>query len=204
MKIAVPILVLLVLAFVALRLLAKLRAQAPAAPTRSGTVQKSSSEPKDVHAGLRNSMLQGPRSKFGLAPTSTPTEPWGVLMDWGVQRGTATVVASSDGSASVYFSFGGGYIGGRGQEPIRRAAQRAVEVAAGVQPLAHPTTAFPLPERGGVIFYLLTDSGVFSASTTEHDLNSTSHPLRKLGDAMQDVITQYRLWSEEQKKVESK
>jgi hypothetical protein len=131
-------------------------------------------------------------------------EPWGVLMDWKVERGIATVVAASDGSASVYFSSGGGNIGGRGQEPIRRAAQKAVEVAVGVQPLAHLTETFPLPQRGEVNFYLLTDSGVWAAGTSDKELNSTRGPLRKLGDAMQEVITQYRLWSDQQKKAESK
>src|SRR5271170_470775 len=100
MKIAVPIIVLVV---IALWLGVKLRAQTSSPGTETGTGQNEPA-PKDVYVGLRNSMLQGSRSKFGLAPTSTPTEPWGVLMDWGVQKGIATVVASSDGSASVYFS----------------------------------------------------------------------------------------------------
>ena len=53
-------------------------------------------------------MLDGPRTKFGLPPISGPNEPWVVLMDWGVNNGMATVVAASDGSASVYFASGGG------------------------------------------------------------------------------------------------
>lgn len=81
--------------------------------------------------------------------------------------------------------------------------KRAVEVAGEAQPQTHATASFPLPQRGGVIFYLVTDSGVFTATTTEAELNSTSHPLRKLGDAMQEVITQYRLWGEQRKKTQS-
>jgi hypothetical protein len=141
-------------------------------------------------------MLQGPRSKFGLAAPSTPTEPWGVLMDWGVRNGTATVVASSDGSASVYFSSGGGYIGGKGQEPIRAAAQKAVEIARTVKLPERPTAIYPLPETHGVFFYFLTDAGVFIFRTSEQELNSPAHPLRKIGDAMQGVITEYRLWDQ--------
>jgi hypothetical protein len=104
-----------------------------------------------------------------------------------------------DGSASVYFSTGGGYIGGKGQEPIRIAAERAVDAARLVQLPQSPTTTFPLPEQHGVFFYLLTDAGVFMFRTSEQELNSNGHRLRKLGDDMQRVITQYRLWDERQK-----
>jgi hypothetical protein len=86
-------------------------------------------EPKEAYLGLRRMMLDGTRAKFGLPPTPKPSDPWGVLMDWGINNGTATVVAMSDGSASVYLSSGGGYIGGKGQEPIRLATEKAVEVA---------------------------------------------------------------------------
>jgi len=173
-------------------------AQASKNSNKPGT-QKGSSDPKEVYAGLRQMALTGSRSKLGLAPTSSRTEPWGVLMDWGLQKGTATVLAMSDGSASVYFSTGGGYIGGKGQEPIRIAAERAIEAAKLVRLPQSPTTAFPIPEQHGVFFYFLTDAGVFMFRTSEQELNTNGHPLRKLGDSMQGVITQYRLWDERQK-----
>jgi hypothetical protein len=156
-------------------------------------------DPKEMYPRLRSLMLQGSRAKFSLGPTSKPTEPWGVVMDWGVKNGTATVVAMSDGSASVYFSSGGGYIGGQGQEPVRIAAQKAVEVARAVQSPEQSTSVYPLPEEHAVFFYLLTDAGVYMFRTSEQELNSSGHPLRKLGDAMQGVITEYRLWDQRKK-----
>lgn len=150
--------------------------------------------PKEVYQGLRNLAFQSSRAKLGLPPTSTPTQPWGVIMDWGVTEGTATVVAFSDGTASVYLSSGGGSIGGgASHESIRKAAQRMVAVAAECQPQTHATTTYPLPQRAHVIFYLLTDSGVFAANAPQEELSSHRHPLSKLGDAGQDIITQYRL-----------
>jgi hypothetical protein len=189
--------VIVVLAATALWLTIKSKAQATA-PSKPETTKPQG--PKQVYLGLRKTMLDGPRTKFGLPPTSKPTEPWGVLMDWGVNNGTVTVVAASDGSASVYLSGGGGYIGGKGQEPIRLAAQKAVEVARTVQLPSQPTTAFRVPETGGVFFYLLTDAGVFTFRTSVQDLNSSALPLRKLGDEMQGIITQYRLWDESGRK----
>jgi len=121
-------------------------------------------DPK-VYLGLRNMMLQGSRAKFGLPPASKPTEPYGVLMDWGIAAGTATVVAVTDGTASVYLSSGGGFIGGgQSHDSIRSAAKRTVELAGELQPLMRLTTTYPLPQRGYVTFYVLTDAGVFTAT----------------------------------------
>lgn len=162
--------------------------------------RRQTKDPKEMYSDLRHLMLQGSRQKFGLAATSKPTEPWGVVMDWGVGGGTATAVAMSDGSASVYFSNGGGLMGGKGIEPVRVAAQKAVELARSVDLPKEPTTAYPLPEASRVFFYFLTDAGVFALRTSEQELNSPSHPLRKVGDAMQEVMTQFRIWQEHAKK----
>jgi hypothetical protein len=63
-----------------------------------------------------------------------------------------------------------------------------------------PTTDFPVPETGGVFFYFLTDAGVFTFHTRASELSSSTQPLKRVGDAMQEVITQYRLWNQGGKK----
>jgi hypothetical protein len=154
------------------------------------SVQKA--DPK-IYFGLREMMLHGTREKFGIPAPSKPTAPWGVLMDWGVPAGSATVVAMADGNASIYLSSGGAFLGGgQSHDSIRNAAKQAVEAAEGVQPLMHLTNEYPLPARGHVTFYLLTDSGVFTASASEDELRTHSSPYYKLGDAAQNVITEYR------------
>jgi hypothetical protein len=199
MKIVVTIVVLA--AIVTIWLVTRSRAQVSTV-TKTGPAKATPADSKEVYSGLRNTILQGSPAKLGLPATSKPTEPWGVVMDWGKEGGTATVVALSDGSASIYFSTGGGYIGGKGQEPIRVAAEKAVEIARDVQLPSLPTTTYPLPEQRGVFFYVLTEAGVFMFRTSEQELNSPSHPLRKVGDAMQGVVTQYRLWDEKRKSAE--
>jgi hypothetical protein len=163
-----------------------LRNQANDAPSRP---------PKQVYRGLRDAALSTPRSKIGLPPAATPTTPWGVVMDWTTTNGIATVVALSDGTASIYFSSGGGFVGGQSKEPIRKAAKQAVLLAGQCQPEARTTTTFPLPEDKQVFIYLLTDKGVFKASGDEQQLQSGTQPLSKLANAMQEIITQYRLTS---------
>jgi hypothetical protein len=114
-------------------------------------------------------------------------------MDWAIPNGSATVVAISDGNASVYLSHGGGFIGGFAHESVRKAAQLTVAAANEIQPQMHATTTYPLPQPGEVTFYALTDSGVFTASALEADLKNGRSPLSNLSNAAQEVITQYRL-----------
>jgi hypothetical protein len=115
-------------------------------------------------------------------------------MDWGIEKGSATVVAIADGTASVYLSSGGGFIGGgQSHESIRVAAKRTVELAVEVQPLMRSTTTYPLAQRGQANFYVLTDAGVFTATASEDDLRRHSSPFYKLGDSAQVIITEYRL-----------
>ena len=147
----------------------------------------------DIYLSLRNQALQTKRDKIGLPSTAHPTEPWAVVMDWALPRGTATVVAISDGSASVYLSSGGGFIGGgQSSESVRQAARNAVAAAVEMQAAMKPATTFPLPNRGEVAFYALTDAGVFSANVSEADLSAHRSPFLRLGDALQAIITEYR------------
>jgi hypothetical protein len=56
-----------------------------------------------------------------------------------------------------------------------------------------PTDNFPLPESRGVIFYIVRASGVFMAKASVELLRTNGHPLSELGNAMQRIITEYRM-----------
>jgi hypothetical protein len=147
-----------------------------------------------VYLGLRNLALQNPPAKIQGASIAKPGEPFAVLMDWGIPAGTATVAAYADGTASIYLSSGGGYLGGgQSHESIRNAAVRTVEIASELKSLMQPTTTYPLPQRGQVSFYVRTDAGVLTATVQEDDLRSHRSPFYKLGDSAQTIITEYRL-----------
>jgi len=117
-------------------------------------------------------------------------------METGLDAGTATVVGFSDGSASIYLSSGGGMIGGHGQEPIRRAAQKFVATAREYQPQMHITTEFPFAEKDQTIFYLLTDDGGYTDSASTEELATGNHRLSGLFISGQEIVTQYRIWNE--------
>jgi len=171
--------------------LAALTSRVIRARNRSQTPSASSG--KEVYLGLRDQILKLSRDKCGLPATAAPTEPCAVLMDWGVNNGTATVVAVADGTVSIYLSGGGGSLGGgQGHAAIRAAGQKLLNLAKESLPRMQKTTEYPLPGRGQVYFYVRTTEGVFTARTSQEELNSRSHPFRYLGDAAQEIITQYR------------
>jgi len=57
-------------------------------------------------------------------------------------------------------------------------------------------TTFPLPRAGRTVFYVLTDSGVFTTEAEERALGEERHALSPLFYAGQEVITQLRLVSD--------
>jgi hypothetical protein len=148
------------------------------------------------YVALRHQALHGSREELGLPKPDEATKPWGVLMEMTYDEASVTVFGLSDGNASIYLSTGGGFIGGIGQEPVRRAAIAMVQVAGTLASHLSPTDTFPLPDRGRTIFYLRTEAGVLTGSATERELAQRRHPLSPLFFAGQDVITQYRLVSE--------
>ncbi|HEY6253823.1 MAG TPA: hypothetical protein VI685_28025 [Candidatus Angelobacter sp.] len=158
--------------------------------------QKAATNGAPVYMSLRNQLLQGSRAQLGLPATSAPAEPWAALMEMGTPEGTATVVAVSDGTASIYLSSGGGYIGGGQQhQAIRNACENMLGFTRQYQPLMHPTRDFPLPQAGWIVFYAVTDAGVFTAGAPEQELASRHDWLGNLYAAGQDIVTQYRLTS---------
>ena len=142
----------------------------------------------NVYVGLRTRALQ-------LRLPAMPSKAvHAVLMDWKINQFTVTVLAAADGTASVYISNGGGFLGGGEKSPkIRQAAIRSVGIANTVLSNFRPTEAFDLPPEGKILFYATCNEGVFLASANEADIKSGKDPLAALGNAMQDIISQYRL-----------
>jgi len=148
-----------------------------------------------IYSDLRNQALTGSRAAFALGPAPAEAPAWGVLMETGVPDGSYTLVSMSDGSASLYLSSGGGVIGGIEHERVRRVSEAFVRFAG--QSLAEmaATREFPLPRTGRTVFYVLTDSGVFTSEADENALVEEHHALSRLFYAGHDVITELRLVS---------
>ena len=145
---------------------------------------------------LRHLALSIQRKEVGI-PEPPPDAPaWGILMESGYPEGTATLLALSDGTTSVYLSSGGEVIGGHAYQNVREANAEFVECANHSYQHLEPTDSFPVPAEGYTLFYVLTDSGVLTGAGREDELGYGQHPLSSLFHAGHRVITQLRLISE--------
>lgn len=147
-----------------------------------------------IYLGFRNQVLTGSSAKMGQPPVIGPTHPWAVVMDMPIGANEATIAAFADGTASIYLSTGGGYIGGSQKySAIREAGLKMLTTARELQSKMHVTQQFPLPKEGEISFYVVTDRGVYTAHASDVNCRKQVDPFTDLFAAGQEVMTQYRL-----------
>jgi hypothetical protein len=145
-------------------------------------------ETAEVYTALRSQALSLTSSDLGLdAPVLA------VVMDTRYPEAVATLVGVADGSTSLYFSNGGGIIGG-GQHPqVAEATQRLLGVAASLAGAMSAGRSSELPDDGVTQLTVVTPNGRVSARAAEDELGAGQHELSQLFYAAHDVITQLRL-----------
>jgi hypothetical protein len=124
-----------------------------------------------------------------------------VLMETGYENGAGSLVALENGGASLYFSNGGGVVGGESIPSVNAAARRMCEKAAKhlTGPIPQNKRAqFPLPANGEVNFLILSPDGVRVLSTSRAAAESSRSPMHELFMAGHEVITGLREASEKQ------
>lgn len=154
---------------------------------RTGSAAKS--DGSGAAASMRLRALAGSPTEFGITPVEGV---WGVLMEMGFPEGWATLVALSDGNASLYLSSGGGVIGGGYHEKVKRAASSLCGLAEKLGRVGPVVTAFPTPGPGRIRFYVLTTEGVQTVEESEDELGAGAHRLSPLFMAGHEVITELR------------
>ena len=147
----------------------------------------------EVYIGLRKQALEMSPASIDVAVESDSIKPWGILMEMGYPKAVATLVSFATGDASLYFSTGGGVLGGITQESVGSAAKRFVAMAQHHAGRMETTTSYPLPDPGRVKFYVLTPQGVLVAEGSEQELGGGKSDLSPLFYAGQDVITKLRV-----------
>ena len=141
----------------------------------------------EIYRDLRSTALGWKPSDIGLPATDGA---YGVVMDWAVPSGIATLTSFSSGEASLYFSTGGGVLGsGVAHESVRAAARAFVAEAAKRLPWMSPASEFPLPRIGWAYFHVLTGRGVFSTLARVEPVERNFEPA---WGAAQQVITAIR------------
>ena len=161
-----------------------------------GRNRESDPEPSEVYDGLRRQVLDLDPAEAGLEPSPDLPHVWGLVMETGYARGVATLVALADGTTSLYFSTGGGIIGG-GVHPRIANATRAlldvVEQHIGQMPVSTHTA---LPAVGRTALRAMTYQGQRAVEAGEEELGRRMHPQSDVFHAAHAVITELRLVDE--------
>ena len=105
------------------------------------------------------------------------------------------LAAVAEGSVSMYFSTGGGIIGGGQHAAVRAAGQTFLEIVETSLPQFEPRESFEPVRQEGASFIVQTYQGKLGADAPEADLRGGSHGLSGCYGAAQEVITQLRLAS---------
>lgn len=150
--------------------------------------------PAEVYVGLREQAL-------AVGPEQLAGEPAGriyaLLMETGYPEAVATLVGLADGTTSMYFSNGGGIIGGGQHERVAAATLRWLDLGERFVDDFVPVVSTPeLPGVGVTQFVAITSGGRASLSAAEDDLGEQRHHASPLFHAAHDVITELRMVDE--------
>ena len=145
-----------------------------------------------VSMELREIALNLDPNEIGITKENFKHPVWGLLMETGFSDGSFTLVALADGATSLYFSNGGGIIGGGEHQNVRDATGHLLVGAQYFFETSTPTSEFPLPKDGEVLFYFLSFDGVSVYSAKEDDLGNQRDKLSNLFFAGHDVISELR------------
>jgi hypothetical protein len=184
--------VIAILAFVIMRLVTPRGRESNAAQVTE--------QPDETYMGLRKLALGIIPEDIGITVEPNSKEPYGILMEMSFPEVVATLTSYKSGDASIYFSTGGGILGGIGHESVRNAAKRFVSAAQNYVDKMESVTSYPLPEAGKAKFYVLTPQGILTVEANMEDLEKGGSELSLLFYAGQDVITELRLLEEETSK----
>jgi len=156
-----------------------------------GRKQGGEQPPADVYEGLRQQVLHLRPEQLGDAFAGA--EILALLMETGYPEAVATLAAVADGTTSLYFSNGGGFIGAGSHAGVAEASRRWLDAGRTFLPELGEVSEPPLPAVGMTQFLAVTHQGIRGAVAHEDDLAGRTHPLSPFFFAAQDVITQIRL-----------
>ena len=150
----------------------------------------------DVYTGMRDMVLNlntDQISELNELPV------WAVLMETGYDSTVVTVVAIAEGTASLYFSNGGGMIGLGEHENVRPACFNLVKKSAEYLKEMEKAESYPLPKKGETVFYVVTSDGIYTYRAKEADLGHEKDELSPLFYDGQELITQMRIADEKRR-----
>src|SRR5258708_17233983 len=132
-------------------------------------------------------------SDLGLSPSAAFPRVWGVVMESWHSETVVSLSACAEATPSLYFSTGGGVLGGGKRENVCHASRAFLAIAEASVPRLSHASATPVPEKGTVRFFVHTFDGLLTAAASEQALGHGADPLTALFQAAQAVISELRL-----------
>ena len=149
----------------------------------------------DVYQGLRSLVFSLDPENYHIEPGDPFPNVWAVLMEFRVSEkdDIITLASIADGTTGLYFSNGGGILGGGEHEPVATATFELLSTVEDHLSQMSLTTEFPPPSKGYIRFYALTFSGVYTAEVPQEDIFSGTHEFSSIFSAADEVIAQIQL-----------
>ncbi len=170
-------------------------------PTRQNSEKpKTHQTQSNAYEGLRNMAFSTTAERLGLSLPADKTTVFAVIMDWGMDGAIATTVAYQTGDASLYLSTGGGVIGGGQHQNVNDAAKKFVDFAQSYLPNSTKTESNKLPKSDEVLFYFLTNDGMYVGKEHMDNFKTNSSPWLKLFEEGNKVLTELRIVNENQQR----
>jgi hypothetical protein len=160
--------------------------------TNQGDTIPKKKDNENVYNGLREMALNISPGELQLTMPDNQIKVYGILLDWHLGDGIATVICFLTGDASMYLSSGGGIIGAGKHEKVSRETKKLVENAQKYLDKAKKTDSTPLPDRNRVNFYFLTNKGKYFAAENILNFENRSSAWLPLFEEFNSVITGLR------------
>ena len=141
---------------------------------------------------LRQNVFNLDPGEIGISSENFKHPVWGMVMETGFEDGWFTLVTLADGTASLYFSTGGGVIGAGEHQSVRDAVGHYLSGAQYFFDKASPVAETPRPDTGRVIFYFLGFAGISAYEAAEPKLGIGADDLSNLFYAAHRVIEEIR------------
>ena len=147
--------------------------------------------PNEAYLGLRAMALGASPDELGIS-RDVYSQAFGIIVELEYPEGVATLVVMGEGSTSLYFSGGGGVIGGGEHESVRQASARLLSLAQEYAEAAEAETESPLPSKGLARFVFLAYDGRRATQAPESQLETGRHELSPLFIGAHEVIAELR------------
>lgn len=149
--------------------------------------------PNALYMEKRDELFRLDPEKIGIKRSKENPNVWGVLTEFIVDGGYATILSLANGKTDMYFSSGSGILGAGENSTVSVASAELVKTADRYLSQMQSTHDHPFPSPGHTRFYLLTYHGLLTGEVSENIMmDERTHPMYGLYAFTQNVITQIR------------